>query len=55
MDHTPSQYLLEMPARVLFAEARVIERWCAENNRCRPTLLDLGTAREWRSSERRSA
>ena len=48
----PSAYLLNMPARVLFGEARAIERWCAENEKCRPTLLDLGLARAWRKSER---
>lgn len=48
----PSAYLLAMPARVLFGEARAIEAWCAENEKCRPTLLDLGTAREVRHAER---
>lgn len=49
----PSAYLLAMPARVLFGDARAIEGWCHENKRCRPTLLDLGLARAERSTERR--
>lgn len=48
----PSAYLLVMPARVLFGDARAIENWCAEKGKCRPTLLDLGMARARRSSER---
>lgn len=50
----PSAYLLAMPARVLFGEARAIEKWCAENEKCRPTLLDLGLARAERYAERRA-
>ena len=50
----PSAYLLAMPARVLFGEARVIAKWCAENDKCAPTLLDLGMARLERKAERRA-
>lgn len=49
----PSAYLLDMPARVLFAEARVIEKWCHENEKCAPVLLDLGEARRARKAEAR--
>lgn len=48
----PSAYLMSMPARVLFGEARAIEKWCHDNEKCRPTLLDLGLARAYRKSER---
>ena len=53
MSHAyPSQYLLDMPARVLFSDARGIEKWCHENDKCAPVLLDLGLARALRGSER---
>lgn len=46
----PSAYLTAMPDAVLFGEARVIERWCAERDKVRPTLLDLALARQERRS-----
>lgn len=52
MTQTPSPYLLAMPDAVLFGEARVIERYCAERDKVRPTLLDLGLARAMRREER---
>jgi hypothetical protein len=48
------KYLLEMPHRVLMGEAKGIEKWCKENNKAVPTLLDLGLARrEVRKASRR--
>jgi hypothetical protein len=46
------EFLMTMPARVLFGTARGIESWCAENGKCRPTLLDLARARDARKGER---
>lgn len=40
------KYLLKMPRRVLFGKAKGIERWCRDNDKCRPTLLDLERARK---------
>lgn len=48
----PSPYLLAMPRKVLFAEAGVIEAWCKERGKARPTLLDLYAAREYVKAER---
>lgn len=46
--HTlPSTYLIkDMPRRVLFGKAAVIEKWCRENGKAVPTLLDLACARK---------
>jgi hypothetical protein len=41
----PSTYLLRMPRWALFGQARDIERWCRQNGKALPTLLDLGLAR----------
>jgi hypothetical protein len=49
----PSQYLLDMPRKVLMGQARGIERWCREHQKCPPTLLDLALARKARRNERR--
>lgn len=38
-----------MPRSVLFGTVRVIEAWCAANNKVRPTLLDLDLARNYRA------
>jgi hypothetical protein len=46
-------YLMDMPKRVLFGSCRAIEKWCAENDKVRPTLLDLDRARRARKGERR--
>ena len=50
---TVPQYLMDMPKRVLFGTCRGIEKWCADNEKVRPTLLDLANARRARKSERR--
>ena len=47
LDH-PSPYLLAMPDNVLFGNARAIEKWCHDEGKCRPTLLDLALARQER-------
>lgn len=47
----PSAYLLAMPRDVLFGTAARIERWCAERNKCRPSLLDLDLARQFTKKE----
>jgi hypothetical protein len=47
------QYLMDMPKRVLFGTCRGIEKWCQENDKVRPTLLDLDRARRARKGERR--
>ncbi len=46
-------YLLNMPKRVLFGSCRAIEKWCKDNDKVRPTLLDLDRARRARKAERR--
>ena len=46
-------YLMEMPKRVLFGRCQAIEKWCRENDKERPTLLDLANARKARKGERR--
>jgi len=46
-------YLMEMPKRVLFGSCKTIEKWCEDNTKVRPTLLDLDRARRARKSERR--
>lgn len=46
-------YLMEMPKRVLFGTCRGIEQWCRDNDKVRPTLLDLDRARRARKGERR--
>lgn len=40
-----SAYLLRMPRKILFGRAKQIERWLRENDKQRPTLLDLESAR----------
>lgn len=40
------KYPATMPRNVLLGSCRKIERWCAENNKVRPTLLDLALARK---------
>lgn len=47
------KYLMDMPKRVLFGRCQAIEKWCAENEKVRPTLLDLANARKARKGERR--
>lgn len=47
------QYLMDMPKRVLFGTCRGIEKWCRDNEKVRPTLLDLAHARTARKGERR--
>ena len=46
-------YLMNMPKRVLFGSAKAIEKWCLDNEKVRPTLLDLDRARRARKGERR--
>lgn len=36
---------MEMPPRILNGEAKGIEKWCKENGKAIPSLLDLGLAR----------
>lgn len=40
---------MTMPRHVLFGEARVIEKWCHDNGKVCPTLLDLALARKARA------
>jgi hypothetical protein len=47
------KYLMDMPKRVLFGTCKTIEKWCQENDKVRPTLLDLDGARRARKGERR--
>lgn len=46
-------YPATMPRNILFGTARAIEKWCRENNKVRPTLLDLDTARREVKREQR--
>lgn len=46
------KYLLAMPNKVLFGPAKGIEKWCKDNGKCRPTLLDLELARAQRRAEK---
>ena len=34
-----------MPRRILFGKSRDIEKWCRNNGKAMPTLLDLALAR----------
>lgn len=47
------KFLMDMPKRVLFGSCRGIEKWCKEQGKERPTLLDLANARKARKGERR--
>lgn len=44
---------MEMPRKVLFGQAKGIERWCKAHDKCVPTLLDLSVARAARRNENR--
>jgi hypothetical protein len=45
-------WLLKMPNKVLFGQAKGIERWLSQNGKARPTLLDLDIARRIKKEKR---
>jgi hypothetical protein len=44
-------WLLKMPNKVLFGQAKGIERWLSQNGKARPTLWDLDRARKARKQK----